>query len=95
MSIKPIKTRGKRFHITNGNVVCERTGRHEFDEPVATFANRKLAKLFCDVMNKQWEEKQRKLNAPKCGNDGTKWNRDHCVYGDNGKCIHCGGEVPY
>jgi len=32
---------------------------------------------------------------PKCGNDGTKWGRTDCEYDENGRCIHCGEEIPY
>ena len=89
---KPKK--GKRFYIGKGCIVYERTGKQTFDEPAGVFQNRKFAKIFCDVMNNRWEEEQRKLNAPACGNDGTKWSRLHCEYVDD-KCVYCGEEIPY
>jgi len=58
------------------------------------FGGRDGTKLYCNNCGRDVTRQIEKCK-PKCGNDGTKWNRNECEYDEAGNCIHCGEGIPF
>lgn len=63
------------------------------DEPVVE-PEKDEPRFFCGNCHEDVTEDVTECR-PLCGNDGTKWNRNSCEYGENGDCIHCGVGIPF
>jgi hypothetical protein len=47
-----------RFYVGKNNIVYERTGIYEFDEPVAIFHRNKCAKISCKALNVDYKDRR-------------------------------------